>query len=183
MTLQGWRFWSEPMVEADIDDVRELERQSFTTTWQEGAFRNELKTNPCAHYIVMRAQQPEQSPIFAGYAGFWLVEDEAHITSIAVSPALRGQGAGKKLLFAMLELTRKLKGKWATLEVRDDNIPAQKLYKRFGFAKVGTRKKYYEGTVDGWVMWAGNLLSESYTDRLYRICPEEMKEAARERPE
>ena len=155
------------MRESDIPDVRDLEQRTFSTTWQEGAFRNELKANPCAHYLVLRSQVNLGE--FAGYAGFWLVEDEVHITSIAVSPDYRGQGAGKLLLYDLLELARRLGAKWATLEVRDDNPAAQKMYRRFGFAKVGTRKAYYEGKVDGWIMWAGNLLSESYEERLRRI--------------
>lgn len=55
-----------------------------------------------------------------------------------------------------------------TLEVRADNPAAQQLYRRFGFARVGIRPKYYEGTVDAWIMWAGNLQSESYQQRLAR---------------
>ena len=164
------------MTESDISDVRDLEKQTFSTTWQEGAFRNELKANPCAHYLVLRTADEPDSPAssFAGYAGFWLVEDEVHITSIAVSPQVRGRGAGKILLHDLLDLARRLNAKWATLEVRDDNPAAQKLYRRFGFAKVGTRKAYYEGKVDGWIMWAGNLLSQSYSERLQRLRPAQM---------
>ena len=160
-------LWTETMGECDIAAVRALEEAAFSTTWQEGAFRNELK-NPCAHYIVLRDEEPPTERL-AGYAGFWLVVDEVHITSIAVSTELRGQGAGKRLLYSLLCRARKHGAKWATLEVRQDNLPAQKLYRRFGFAKVGTRKAYYESKVDGWIMWAGNLLSESYTERLQRV--------------
>lgn len=155
----------ENMLESDVAAVRALEEATFSSTWQEGAFLNELKNNPCAHYIVLR--QPDGS--VAGYAGFWLLLDEVHVTAIAVAPELRGSGAGKRLLYSLLCRARRNSAKWATLEVRQDNPAAQKLYRRFGFAKVGTRKAYYESKIDGWIMWAGNLLSTSYTDRLRRI--------------
>ena len=152
------------MRESDISEVRELERGAFTTTWQEEAFQNELRNNPTAHYLVMR-----RHGVFAGYAGFWLIADEAHITSIAVKQELRGTGAGTRLLFSLICLARKLHARWVTLEVREDNLAAQKLYKRFGFVRVGKRKNYYEGKVDGWILWAGNLQAEIYTERLKRL--------------
>lgn len=163
------------MTEADIPEVRDLERSAFTTTWQEEAFQNELKNNPTAHYLVMRTAEGK----FAGYAGFWLVADEAHITSIAITAGLRGTGAGTRLLFSLLCLVRKLQARWATLEVREDNLAAQKLYKRFGFVRVGKRKQYYEGKVDGWILWAGNLQAELYRERLERLgapWPEALRE-------
>jgi len=167
------------MRESDISQVRDLERQAFTTTWQEEAFRNELRNNPAAVYIVLREPGNDR---LAGYAGFWLVEDEAHVTSIAILPELRGGGAGSRLLFSLVCQARDRGARWVTLEVRADNVPAQKLYKRFGFAKVGTRKNYYEGIVDGWILWAGNLQSVLYRQRLLAIAekwpeiPEELGE-------
>ncbi len=146
----------------DIPEVRAMELESFSSSWQESAFYNELTQNPTAHYLVMRGEDQK----LVGYAGFWLVQDEAHVTSIAIRPGHRGQQLGKRLMHAMVKRAADHGALWMTLEVRADNPAAQAMYKRFGFARVGVRPKYYDGTVDAWIMWAGNLHSESYRERL-----------------
>ena len=166
------------MVGRDVPAVQALERKSFTSSWQDEAFANELRNNPTAHYLVLR-EIPDGTAF--GYAGFWLVEDEAHITSIAIDPNQRGQGAGKRLLYSLLCLARRLGARWTTLEVRYDNEPALSLYKRFGFARVGLRKRYYDGQHDAVIMWAGNLQSLLFTRRLETIAapwPEAQAELA-----
>ena len=155
-------FLIEPMAVSDIEAVRELEREAFATTWQEEAFANELAHNQAATYLVLRGGDG----LLAGYAGFWLVQDEAHVTSIAIRPEFRGRQLGKRLMHAMVSRAAALGALWMTLEVRADNPQAQQLYRRFGFARVGVRPKYYQGSVDAWIMWAGNLASPSYQQRL-----------------
>ncbi len=161
------QFSVRPLASPDIATVQSLEKESFTTTWQEGAFENELK-NPCARYRVLC----DSSQTVVGYAGYWLVDDEAHITSIAVNSRLRGRRLGQLLLHALLQQATSDGARWVTLEVRADNLPAQKLYRKFGFAKVGTRRQYYQGQYDGHVMWAGNLQSQTYRERMQRISSE-----------
>lgn len=78
-----------------------------------------------------------------GYAGFWFILDEAHISTIAVHPAWRGQGVGEQLLAALLERVLDLGAVSATLEVRVSNEPAQALYRHYAFEIVGRRKRYY----------------------------------------
>ncbi|MCE7869085.1 ribosomal-protein-alanine N-acetyltransferase [bacterium CPR1] len=154
----------EPMREGDVASVRRIEGSSFATTWPDEAFLNELKTNRSAHYLVAR-----QGEEVLGYAGVWLVLDEAHITSIAVDPERRGGGLGKRLLYHLLRSCQALGARWATLEVRVDNEVALKMYRRFGFARIGLRKGYYESGHDAVIMWAGNLQSRSFDARLDRI--------------
>lgn len=160
-----WRL--EPMRPEDIPFVRAVERESFETTWNEEAFLNELKQNPAAHYLVLKSAEGE----LQGYAGLWMVEDEAHITSIAIAPGVRGGGLGRRLLGGLLRRCLELGARWCTLEVREDNVPAQKLYQRFGFVRVGARKAYYQGGQDAVIMWAGNLLSQRYQERLAELAP------------
>jgi hypothetical protein len=59
-----------------------------------------------------------------------------------------------------------------TLEVRSSNVGAQALYRRFGFAPVGVRQKYYENTEDAIVMWCHDIAEPPYRDRLHELCPE-----------
>ncbi len=153
------------MEEDDIEQVRLIEQASFQKTWAPEAFTTELRHNQAAHYLVMRGPQER----VVGYTGAWLVADEAHITSIAIDPNRRGQGLGKLLLLRLLQYCGQRQAHWVTLEVRADNRAALALYRRFGFARVALRKAYYEQKYDAVVMWAGNLLSESYQERLAAI--------------
>jgi ribosomal-protein-alanine N-acetyltransferase len=132
----------EPMGLGDIAAVLEIERASFTTPWPPEAFQQELRHNRLARYAVAR-----QGTAVVGYAGVWLMVDEAHITTFAVHPDWRRQGIGRRLLLAMLTVAEELQATRMTLEVRVSNLAAQALYEGHGFAIVGRRERYY--TDDG----------------------------------
>ncbi len=143
----------EPMAVADIPRVLEIERASFRTPWPIDAYAHELKENRLATYIVARLDTP-----IVGYAGMWVILDEAHITTIAVDPALRGQHIGERLLVGLIDLALERGARWMTLEVRASNLAAQALYRKYGFREIGTRKGYYsDNREDAIVMWTGNL--------------------------
>ncbi len=127
------------MQESDLRVVMEIERQSFSCPWSEAAFRQEMNwDNPCSHVLVARHNQ---APV--AFIIFWIVEDEVHIANFAVSPACRRQGVGTYLLVKSLEYIRERGGRKIFLEVRVSNIPAQNLYRKFGFKIVSIRKRYY----------------------------------------
>ncbi|MGF2614285.1 ribosomal-protein-alanine N-acetyltransferase [Rossellomorea vietnamensis] len=133
----------------DLDDIMEVERESFTIPWTRDAFQNEIETNHFATYIVM-----EDKGRVIGYCGVWIIVDEAHITNIAVLPSYRGQGLGDKLLKSMIEIAKEMGARTMTLEVRVSNSPAQSLYRKFGFMDGGIRKNYYsDNQEDALVMW------------------------------
>ena len=88
------------------------------------------------------------------YGGFHKVLDEAHITNIAVRADSRGRGIGTLLMSELISRARMLGVKYMTLEVRDNNENAIKLYKSFGFTVEGIRKKYYNNVHDALIMWA-----------------------------
>lgn len=139
-----------PMRVDDIETICEIEKEAFPTPWTPGAFHNELTNNHFAYYLVM-----EVAGAIAGYAGMWLIMDEAHITNIAVRLPFRGRKLGERLL---AELGRRAWGKGAkrmTLEVRVTNRVAQNLYEKMGFRSVGVRKGYYtDNNEDALIMWA-----------------------------
>ncbi len=86
------------------------------------------------------AQGSEQ---ITGFAGFWAMVDEAHITTIATRESFRRQGIGELLLQSVIDLAHRLKARTVTLEVRVSNSEAQALYTKYGFAEVGLRRGYY----------------------------------------
>jgi ribosomal-protein-alanine N-acetyltransferase len=134
----------------DIDAICEIEREAFPTPWTHEAFYNELRNNHFARYLVM-----VYNGQLAGYAGMWLIMDEAHITNIAIHKNFRGKRLGEKLL-RQLQATAYLQGmKQMTLEVRVSNTVALKLYEKLGFNGVGLRRGYYtDNNEDALIMWA-----------------------------
>jgi [ribosomal protein S18]-alanine N-acetyltransferase len=132
------------MAAPDIPQVVALDQLAFANPWSAASYRYELTDNAMAHFWVGLAPAPEPERRVAGYAGFWLIVDEAHIGTLAVHPQWRRQGLGEKLLVTMLGQARALGAALATLEVREGNRAARQLYHRHGFAEVGRRKRYYQ---------------------------------------
>ena len=127
------------MTLADLDAVAAIEAATFTPPWSKESFRQELERNVAARYLVA-----EKDGEVIGYAGAWVILDESHITNIAIAPAYRGHGYGRKLTEALMQYIANLGAAYATLEVRKSNLTAQNLYKGLGFLQLGVRKRYYE---------------------------------------
>ncbi len=131
---------------SDLREVVQIENRSFPEPWSLAMFYHELVL-PYSHFYVMRkdSEEKEKGEMLA-YGGFWKVKDEAHITNFAVHPDYRNRGIGTKFLGVLLEKARNLGAKMATLEVRASNIAGQRLYEKWGFARVRVRKGYYAYT-------------------------------------
>lgn len=155
----------EAMRLEDLPRVLEIERESFRTPWPRDAYTHELTDNRLAAYIVARAEAQ-----LVGYAGMWVILDEAHVTTIAVDPEYRGQHIGERLLIGLLDAAIARGARWMTLEVRRSNVTAQTLYKKYGFREIGVRKAYYsDNREDAIVMWTGNLLERDFQARLLEL--------------
>ena len=128
----------EPMTLGDLPEVNEIERLSFSAPWPAYAFEHELTANRLARYIVSRVDGR-----VAGFAGIWLMVDEAHITTFSVHPDWRRQGIGRGLLLRLADLADELGAVRLTLEVRVSNTAAQALYAGLGFSVAGRRVAYY----------------------------------------
>lgn len=132
----------DPMRLEDVAAVHEIEQLSFRTPWPAHAFEQELRGNRLARYLVARA-----GDLVVGFAGVWLMVDDAHVTTFGVHPDWRRQGIARHLLVNLHELSVTLGARQMTLEVRVSNGPAQSLYRAFGFEIAGRRPHYY--TDDG----------------------------------
>lgn len=112
----------------------------------------------------------EQQEHILGYAGMWILADEAHIMSIASHQTYRHKGVGEALLFVLYDLAQKHKARILTLEVRISNSVAQNLYLKFGFKKVGMRKGYYlDNHEDAVIMSTDYIGSGESRDRLMQL--------------
>jgi [ribosomal protein S18]-alanine N-acetyltransferase len=153
------------MTVEDIPSVHAIERASFAVPWPDDAYRSELVTNRLASYVVARA-----GDAVVGFAGLWVMVDEAHITTFAVDPRWRRRGVGQWLLLRLLELANDRRAREATLEVRLSNMPARRLYEKYGFRPVGIRPRYYsDNGEDALIMTTDALASAGMRERLVRL--------------
>jgi len=112
---------------------------------------------------------PNQASII-GFAGLWLMVDEAHITTIAVHPDYRGKGLGELELASLIDIAHQIGARWVTLEVRVSNYVAQNLYRKYGFREAGMRHRYYsDNQEDALIMWTEELSSPAYKERFQQL--------------
>jgi len=126
------------MEEGDLMRVGEIERLSFSFPWSVSFFSSELKKKGFAYYWVI-----ELNEVVVGYAGYWKIRNEAHLVNLAIHPHYRRKGLGKKFLAYILDDAQNKGLKMVTLEVRESNRKAQRLYEKFGFKKVAIHPHYY----------------------------------------
>ena len=170
------RITIEPMGLADLPAVQSIERASFATPWPPNAYRSELETNRLAHYLVARADRE-----VVGFGGIWIMVDEAHITTFAVAPEWRRRRVGERLLLALLDLAVARRASEATLEVRLSNLPARRLYEKYGFRPVGLRPRYYsDNGEDAYIMWSPSLRDPDYLRQFQTLKSELRARLARE---
>ena len=133
----------------DLDQLLRLEEACFTSPWSRESYRRELAENDLAHYWGVFAEDE-----LIGFAGYWLILDEGHITNIAVAPKRQNQGVGGVLLQGAINGCLAGGGKFLTLEVRASNQAALHLYEKAGFVSSGVRPGYYdEPKEDAVIMW------------------------------
>lgn len=151
-----------PMDRSDIPDVATIEQSVYSTPWSPRVFFDELAMDN-RRYLVA-----ENGNGIAGYGGLLVVDQDAHITTIAVAPDMRGKRLGVRLMLALVDAALEHGARHLTLEVRVSNTSAQGLYERFGFEPVGRRKNYYKDE-DALVMWATDIETSEYADLIESI--------------
>lgn len=105
-----------------------------------------------------------------GYAGLWLMMDEAHITSVAILPQYRGRNLGELLLVGLTDVAIQMGASWLTLEVRVSNVVAQNLYKKYTFKEAGVRKHYYtDDNEDAYVMWSEEITKQPFREKYAQL--------------
>ena len=181
------------MTADDIEQVMEIERESFPSMWPQTAYRRELQ-NKLARYIVLTELRPPETSLgqpggvwgtlrkivgadpavpderLLGFIGVWLMVGEAHVVTLAVRETCRRIGIGERLIIASIELAMEAEQEAVTLEVRKSNDVAQRLYEKYGFDRVGLRVRYYtDNNEDAVLMSTSALLSPSYRALFFRL--------------
>ncbi len=151
---------TRPMQVEDVEQVHAIERRSFPLPWSRESFLREIREIDNSHLpvVTVDGEGPVESELskagVMGYACWWEVVDECHITNFAVSPDHRRKGVGAFLLDSLLEDARAKGLLRATLEVRLGNAAAIALYEKWGFTAAAMRPRYYPDNLeDALIMW------------------------------
>lgn len=134
------------MTISDLDEISDILYSEFDDFWTISTLKSELQ-NTNSQYIVAKLNNE-----IIGFGGIWKAVDDIHITDIVVKEVFRRQNIGSIILKQLIDLAKKQTITSITLEVNSNNIPAQKLYEKFGFKRIGLRKKYYNNTDDAVIM-------------------------------
>lgn len=129
----------------DFYKIEKILESEFDEFWKPSILKSELE-NPNSKYIVA-----EKDSKIVGFAGIILLPDDAEITNIVTKKSERKKGIGNLLLAKIIEMSKRYKNN-ISLEVNEKNEIAIKLYEKYGFEKVGIRKKYYNGTDNAIIM-------------------------------
>ncbi len=129
------------MTAADLDSVLELELALFgDEAWSQQMLAGELAQQPGNRYYLVA----EDEGTLVGYAGLLVAGAQADVLTIAVATIRWGQGIGSALIDALLAEAVRRGCTEMFLEVRADNLRAQRLYQRWGFSEIGIRRGYYQ---------------------------------------
>jgi ribosomal-protein-alanine N-acetyltransferase len=126
-----------PLAPEHLDEIMAIEQEAYPEPWTLRMFHDEIRNQRSRFYVAYHEDT------LAAYGGFWLVLDEAHITSVAVRDIYRGRGFGRQVMEYLLTDAVDAEARQATLEVRVSNLRARNLYLSLGFRPVGLRKGYY----------------------------------------
>lgn len=165
---------------ADIRAVCRIDHLCFDPPWSKDSYAFEIKESKISHMVVLEEKvhqaaavlpggdgwlkrfngwlRPEgraavaPSSLIVGYGGLWIIDCEAHISTLATHPGQRGRGYGEILLAGMFYKALRLKADYLVLEVRVSNAVAQNLYQKYGFRRCGRKRNYYRNKEDAFDM-------------------------------
>lgn len=145
-----------------LDRVLEIEAQSYPKPWTRSLFQSELALRTSRAYYVALVDGG-----VVAYGGLMMVGDEGHVTNLAVDPEWRRHGVASRLLVQFVREAIRRGAQRISLEVRTSNEGAQAMYRRFGLAPVGVRRRYYRDTgEDAVIMTATEISGAPYLERV-----------------
>jgi ribosomal-protein-alanine N-acetyltransferase len=166
--LDANRIVVGPMRRRHLRSVLRIEGQNSPKGWSLGLFMSELSYRDARVYLVAKHESR-----VVGFAGLLFAAEDGHVTTVSVDPDFQQHRIATRMMLVLVERALSRRVEALTLEVRPSNAAAVALYQRFGFAPVGVRKNYYRETnEDALVMWATEVQSPAYRERLDRIADE-----------
>ncbi|MCH5321400.1 MAG: ribosomal protein S18-alanine N-acetyltransferase [Eubacterium sp.] len=128
----------KPFTEKYLDDVCEIEKICFSNPWSKEDLEKQIDS-VTSHFLVADVDGRA-----VGYMGLQIFSGEGYVTNVAVLPEFRGQGIAQALINEQM----KNKMDFITLEVRESNIPAIRLYEKTGYKNVGIRPNFYSNPTE-----------------------------------
>lgn len=136
------------MTEADIPQVAQMEKTVFSDPWSEKVYR-ETFALPGVEYVVATDDET-----IVGAAGVRNIVGTGEVTNVMVLPRYRNLGIGRKMMEEIILRGRDLGATDLTLEVRAQNVAAQRLYESLGFKCEGVRPGFYRNpSEDAKIYW------------------------------
>lgn len=155
----------QSMKRRHLRQVLRIEEMTYPRPWSFGLFLGELALKATRHYVVARVDNQ-----VVGYGGLMWMDTDTHVTNIAVDPAWQQHAIGSRIMLNLAKKSLRWGCSDITLEVRQTNVAAQRLYFKFGFAPEGVRKAYYiDNKEDALILWARNTHTVDYVARLAAI--------------
>ncbi len=154
------------MEPADLESVKSLDKLAFPNPWPENAFKYEIENNENARLWVGEIDNEGEKVIIA-LAVVWIILDEAHIGTFAVHPDEQSKGIGHLLLATICKTLIDEHITRIFLEVRESNIQAISLYKKFGFEVDGKRKNYYRDNGETAILMSAPINERNFYQKLF----------------
>ena len=121
----------------DLENIKDCLLTDFDNFWSYNILKQELENGKSKYFVVKQENE------IVGFAGIMLIIDEVNIMNIVVKKDKRNLGIGSSLLEEIIRYSKIHNATSITLEVNEKNVPAIRLYEKYGFKQVGIRKKYY----------------------------------------
>ena len=137
----------EIMRKEDLAQIVDLEKKCFNDAWNLEQIENELEVNPFSNGYMLK----ENGKVVA-YAFMWETFEMAQSARIGVDPDQRKKHYGQTMMEELFEKARSGGCEYMSLEVRESNTAAIKLYEKLGFITVNVSKGYYSDNENAIVM-------------------------------
>lgn len=159
-------FFIEKMSSADLLKVVELEETCQLSRWGHNAYLDELTRADALLFVARNYKEEAQngSANLIGFIAARLYANEMHINNIGVDVSARRRGVGGSLLTHIAVIGAQRGVQTISLEVRESNVTAQKLYEAYKFRVVGVRKNYYKNPSENALLMSARLEKNGLID-------------------
>ncbi|MDD2376375.1 MAG: ribosomal protein S18-alanine N-acetyltransferase [Clostridia bacterium] len=135
----------------EIDEIMNMQLINNNIILSKSSILNDFESSNAIYFVA------KLNNIIIGYIAANLLYDHIDILSVLVSNEYVKNGIASTLLSAVLNYAININISEILLEVRLTNIPAQRLYEKFGFNKINIRKKYYQDNLEDAIIYKLSL--------------------------
>ena len=139
---QGVRVHIRWMIRRDMQEVLQIEQQSFEFPWSEEDFIRCLRQRNC---IGMVAEYEER---VVGFMIYELHKSRLHILNFAVSADCRRHNIGDQMIEKLVGKLSSQRRNSIMLEVRETNLDAQLFFRKVGFRAISVLRDFYDDTTE-----------------------------------